>query len=160
MFTIIGITGSHGAGKDTVGIILSCELDINVQKFSTVPNDEFYWRTGINFLKVSRDKKEQYRQQFIDYCENKCKKNPNHWVDKFHEQNAGNHCIVTDVYKQIERDYITNNGGVLIQVKKRFSEETFPFIKEENVIINNGSYPELIKKVKQWLIKHQYVVQK
>ena len=160
MGIIIGITGSHGAGKDTVGLILSVELNAPVKKFSIIPNDEFFHKTGINFLTISRVKKEKYRQQFINYCERKCKKNPKYWVNRFDKANEAESFIITDVYKQIERDYILSKKGIIIQIKKKFLEETLPYVLEENVIINNGSYPELIKKVQQWLIRHQYVVQK
>jgi hypothetical protein len=175
---IIALFGKNGVGKDTVGICMQYIIwkdlvkkgelpastfslqnfktmgyisKYHIAKFANVPNRYFATHSGINYLSLPRDKKEELRPKFIEYCEFYKKLfGDNVWVKAFDSSitDAGNY-IITDFRFEAERKYLESKNALLVQVVDSDNSGTGLF---NYTIVNNGTKEELIEKVEKCLV--------
>lgn len=175
---IIALFGNNGVGKDTVGVYMQYliwrnlvekgELPVStfslknfesmgyisryrIAKFADIPNRYFATHSGINFLHLSRDKKEELRPKFIEYCEfHKKLFGDDIWVKAFDSSitEVGNY-IITDLRFEVERKYLESKKAFIVQV---VDSDTSGIGIADYTIVNNGTEEELLEKVKKCLL--------
>lgn len=158
MKKIIGISGLAGDGKDTVCNILGAFFTTKGFSFERLSladslkaecSKAMKAMFGINPLDCSREEKEIIRNYLVFYAKVKrIQSNGKHWTsivdkiikaDKVHYISNKIYCV-PDIrhgfYAEDEAQWVKNNGGILIHVKKFKIKNTYPYRIEYSTPVN------------------------
>lgn len=170
---IIAIQGAHNSGKDEVSKIITSLTPSTIFTLSTPVKSIFNEKYDLIWDKIPRSKKEEYRQNFIQICDNLKKQfdrnyfieilcnsinNTNKQLNLFMSNQNPYVFIVSDLRFKNEYEYLVNwcrkNNETLKTVNIiRNNDFEYDKIQEDFIIINNSSL-EYLKFQIETMLKH------